>query len=223
MQPTFLPWPGYFAQINYSDKFIFYNTAQYVKSSWHNRNIIFSNNNPIFLTVPVAKGRLSKSIEETMLSNFDFHKRKIIFKILNSYPNSKFKNDLIDITNYLKNINTKYLGLLNIELIKYISFKIKLSTEFIELNNKSDFFISKDRNNKLLEILEKNNSNEYLCGPTGYTYINKNEFIQKKITPFILIHKELLPVNFSIVDLISKIGYISCKSYLEDQFTINKL
>ena len=76
MQPTFLPWPGYFAQINYSEKFIFYSSAQYVKSSWHNRNIIMSNNKPSLITMPIVKGNINKSIQNTKLFNYEFYKKK---------------------------------------------------------------------------------------------------------------------------------------------------
>ena len=43
MQPTFLPWPAYFALINYVDEFIFLDNVQFDKRSWQQRNFIISN------------------------------------------------------------------------------------------------------------------------------------------------------------------------------------
>ena len=38
MQPTFMPWAGYFALINYVDKFVFLNDVQFNTRSWQQRN-----------------------------------------------------------------------------------------------------------------------------------------------------------------------------------------
>ena len=43
MQPTYLPWSGYFNLIYNTDIFIFLDDAQYSKGSWHNRNLIINN------------------------------------------------------------------------------------------------------------------------------------------------------------------------------------
>ena len=40
LQPSYLPWIGYFDQINRSDVFIFYDDVQYDKHGWRNRNRI---------------------------------------------------------------------------------------------------------------------------------------------------------------------------------------
>ena len=38
-QPTFLPWCGYIALIDYVDEFIFLDDVQFEKRSWHQRNL----------------------------------------------------------------------------------------------------------------------------------------------------------------------------------------
>ena len=55
MQPTFLPWIGYFKLISEVDTFIFFDDAQYSKSSWHNRNRILVKNHINWLTLPIKK------------------------------------------------------------------------------------------------------------------------------------------------------------------------
>ena len=39
-QPTFFPWQGYFALIDYVDEFIFLDNVQFDKRSWQQRNYI---------------------------------------------------------------------------------------------------------------------------------------------------------------------------------------
>ena len=53
LQPSFLPWRGYFDLIKKSDKFIFYDHVQYDKNGWRNRNRIIINNKIKWLTIPI--------------------------------------------------------------------------------------------------------------------------------------------------------------------------
>lgn len=50
----FLQYLGLFRKIAKSDIFVVYDTAQYSKNDWHNRNKILTANGPEWLTVPVS-------------------------------------------------------------------------------------------------------------------------------------------------------------------------
>ena len=52
-QPTFLPWCGYIALIDYIDEFVFLDNVQFEKRSWHQRNYIKSKSGKLNLTIPV--------------------------------------------------------------------------------------------------------------------------------------------------------------------------
>ena len=69
-QPTFLPWQGYLALINYVDEFIILDDVQFDKRSWQQRNKIKQNNKELFLTIPVkSKGRYEQKINEVAINN----------------------------------------------------------------------------------------------------------------------------------------------------------
>lgn len=53
LQPGYLPWLGFFDQMNRSDVFVYYDDVQFDKNGWRNRNRIKSPNGPHWLTVPV--------------------------------------------------------------------------------------------------------------------------------------------------------------------------
>ena len=55
MQPTYLPWAGYFNLINQVDIFFFLDDAQFAKQSWHNRNRILRNNKEVLITISLKK------------------------------------------------------------------------------------------------------------------------------------------------------------------------
>ena len=68
MQPTYLPWTGYFELISKSEHFIFLNDAKFEKSSWVTRNQVIVAGKPCFLTVPTVGSRF-QSINEVMIQD----------------------------------------------------------------------------------------------------------------------------------------------------------
>ena len=53
LQPSYIPWRGYFGQIRTADLFIFYDDVQYDKHGWRNRNQIKTAQGKQWLTIPV--------------------------------------------------------------------------------------------------------------------------------------------------------------------------
>ncbi len=66
MQPTFLPWIGYFDLIDSADTFVFLDNVKLEKSSWQVRNRIRSAQGELMLSAPVLtpQGRLNTTIAE---------------------------------------------------------------------------------------------------------------------------------------------------------------
>ncbi len=63
MQPTFLPWQGYFALIGMSDIFVFLDDAQFVRQSFHHRNRLFAARARVdWISLPVAHAGLPVSL-----------------------------------------------------------------------------------------------------------------------------------------------------------------
>ena len=55
MQPSFLPWIGFFDMADLSENIVFLNDVDYSKNSWHNRNQIRTKNGLEWITIPVEK------------------------------------------------------------------------------------------------------------------------------------------------------------------------
>jgi len=54
LQPSYIPWRGYFHQIQKADVFVFYDCVQYDEHGWRNRNRIKTANGLQWLTIPVV-------------------------------------------------------------------------------------------------------------------------------------------------------------------------
>ena len=65
LQSNYIPWRGYFDIIGSVDEFLIYDSAQYTKNDWRNRNRIKTANGPTWLTIPVATaGRFHQPIAQ---------------------------------------------------------------------------------------------------------------------------------------------------------------
>src|SRR5687767_13941524 len=53
LQPSYLPWRGFFHLIEKADVFVHYDDAQYDKHGWRNRNRVKTANGTVWISVPV--------------------------------------------------------------------------------------------------------------------------------------------------------------------------
>ena len=93
IQPSFIPWRGYFDIINKSDIFVFYDHVQYDKNGLRNRNRILVKNQIKWLTLPVKKAKLGTKIKDIKIHNpkFELNKiKRIIYEAYNNHPNFNF-------------------------------------------------------------------------------------------------------------------------------------
>ena len=68
LQPTYLPWLGYFEMIGHSDVFVVFDHVQFERKSWQQRNKIKTANGAVSLTVPVQKMPRETKISEMKIS-----------------------------------------------------------------------------------------------------------------------------------------------------------
>ena len=93
-QPTFFPWQGYLALINFVDEFIFLDDVQFDKRSWQQRNKIKQINKELLLTIPViSKGKRDQKINEVKINNNTNFIEKHLKSISLSYKKCKYFSD----------------------------------------------------------------------------------------------------------------------------------
>ena len=118
MQPTYIPWIGYFDLIDKVDYFVFYDDVQVAKRSWQVRNKVKGSNGIQWLTLPIknTNKRDDLLINEAELDNNQNWLKKHLQTIKQNYIKSNYFDDvysfLVDIYD-----NKKLLHQLNKELI----------------------------------------------------------------------------------------------------------
>ena len=160
-QPTFLPWQGYFALIDYVDEFIFLDNVQFIKRDWMQRNKIKSNNKELMISVPVeTKGKRFQILSDVKINHNHYDCNKIIKTIHLNYSKSKFFDEYFSHIKEIFLSEKTLLCNLNISLIKLIAEKIGIKTKFLNSQN----LIEKEyeKIELLSQLSQKRKANEYI-------------------------------------------------------------
>ena len=102
MQPTFLPWLGYFELIRSSDVFVILDDAQYSKGSWGNRNKICIDNKEHLITVPIIKKKLGQTFLESEINDQVNWRKKLITTIEYNYRKHDYYKSIECLNHFFK-------------------------------------------------------------------------------------------------------------------------
>lgn len=171
MQPTFLPWLGYFALIHQVDDFVFLNNVQFSKQSWQCRNLINGPNGPVLLTLPVHRKPSFPLISDTRLviQNLEAEIVPRVQGCLGTAPYWQIVKDIIcqalaGASEGLQHVNTKSIS--QIASVLNIQTKFSLS---------SDIDIKQcEKEERLLAICKHLNADEYLSPIGAVSYLRQN-------------------------------------------------
>jgi hypothetical protein len=225
MQPTYLPWSGYFNLIYTTDIFIFLDDAQYSKGSWHNRNLIINNSKRTWITIPVKKHNLKTNLNKIYLYDLEKSKKEHINLLKQSYYRHPFYDSVEEIFNFFLTVKTNILSELNIILIKFICEKLFIKNKFIQ---SSDLEVkTQKRTDKLIGILKNFNVTEYLSPQGSMAYLLDDNFYNKteinlKFSNFKTreypqhYNKNSYFDKLSVIDVIANLGWSGAKDYIID-------
>ncbi len=172
MQPTFLPWVGYFDLIDSVDKFVFYDDVQFSKQSWQSRNKINTANGIIWLSVPVKKHNLSMNINEIEINSNSKWNSKLIKTIYYNYKNSDYFDEVYSFIEPMFTHLPSKLSDLSINIIIKIAIKLGVDTEFYKSSELNTNEVH--RESRLIEICNILDADAYLSTQGSSIYIESN-------------------------------------------------
>ena len=132
MQPTYLPWLGYFDLMDQCDLFVLLDTVQFERRSWQQRNRIKTAQGEGWLTVPVfSKGKRAQAIREVRIDrSTDFHAQHLE-TIRHAYRKAPFFDPPYhELANLLRTPQV-HLAELTIEVIGWFKQRLGITTELI--------------------------------------------------------------------------------------------
>jgi hypothetical protein len=181
LQPSYIPWRGYFDQIYQADVFVFFDNVQYDKRGWRNRNRIKTPHGTQWLTIPVhSKGAQTENIPINQIRiswdrawNEDHLKTikmayarapyfKVYAPLIEGFYSSHF-DFLADFTIETTITLTTELGITHPRFLR----SSKLGVPGSKTGNKTD---------RLIKLLKELGASTYITGPSAKEYIEQDKF-----------------------------------------------
>ena len=177
LQSNYIPWKGYFDLINWVDEFILYDTAQYTKNDWRNRNLVKSPAGPRWLTIPVAY-HFGQPIQDTKVSDPGWAKRHW-GTLVQYYSKAAGFADYSGIFEalYLSTVEP-HLSLINHRFLTEICRILGIRTR---ISWSKDYQLAGGQTERLVNLCLQAGASEYLSGPAAKNYLNEALFEQAGI------------------------------------------
>ena len=115
MQPYFLPYLGYFSLIKHTDEFILFDTVQFIRHGWIERNrILKPSNGWQYIMVPLKKHSRETLIKDIEINNDQQWKEKILAQLQHYKKQAPYFSNVIDILNEI--FSKKYTTIVDLNL-----------------------------------------------------------------------------------------------------------
>ncbi|MGA8538893.1 MAG: WbqC family protein [Terriglobales bacterium] len=133
MQPTYLPWIGYFDLLDQVDKFVLLDTVQFEDRSWQQRNRIKTPTGLLWLTVPVVfRGRAGQHIVDVEIRVADFWRKHLLAVELNYRRAPFFDRYYPVLSEFLRSASSSLrLAELTITLFRWLEEELGINTPVV--------------------------------------------------------------------------------------------
>jgi hypothetical protein len=177
LQPSYIPWRGYFDLVFQADVFVFYDDVQYDKHGWRNRNRVKTHQGPVWLSIPVFnKGAVSQHmlINQVEINNKQPWNSKHWRTLQQAYSKAPYFNRYADLLEGFYNDPPPMLADFNIEFSIALAGELGIHhTRFIR---SSELRVEGQKTDRLIAILKKLGADHYISGPSARDYIEPEKF-----------------------------------------------
>lgn len=172
IQSNYIPWKGYFDVINVVDEFFLYDTVQYTRRDWRNRNRIKTAQGPLWLTIPV-QGSRAQRICDVEISDPRWAQRH--WRTLSqAYARAPYFAEYRDeIEALYSGVEERTLSAVNERFIRALCGLLGITTPIARTAEDTE---REGKTEKLVAICVGAGATEYLCGPASRDYIEERRF-----------------------------------------------
>lgn len=212
LQPSYLPWSGYFAQMWRSEVFVLYDEVQYDKHGWRNRNRIKTPQGAQWLTVPVRlHGQGKPPVSEVRIDNTQPWARRHIQSLSQNYRKAPYYGDYIGPLVTLLARDWTHLVELDAAMLELLCELLGLHRQVVRA---SSLDIGGQGAERLIRICRHLGAQRFFEGAAGRDYIDPAMFAAAGITleyqdyvhpVYPQLHGEFVS-HLSVVDLLFNVG-----------------
>ncbi len=194
MQPTYLPWLGYFDLLDQADVFVLLDDVQFDKRSWQQRNRIKTPTGLTWLTVPThVKGRSRQRIIDVEIVDTVAFPRDHLRSIELNYRRTAHYVELADAfaDAMVAGAADRRLVELNCSMIAWIAERLGLAHELVR---SSTLATQGRRSERLFSICHAVGATTYLAPPGSREYLEEDRGAFTEAGIDVLVHAYEHPV-----------------------------
>lgn len=183
LQPSYIPWRGFFHQIQKADIFVFYDDVQYDKRGWRNRNKIKTPNGLKWLTIPVhSRGAQVHNIPINQIY-IDWNQEwnvSHLGMLTHFYRSAPFLDQYLPMLEKFYSRRDELLADFTIDFTKALATELGINhTKYIR---SSDLGVDGVKTERLLKILKLLGASHYISGPSAQGYLEEELLNEAGIT-----------------------------------------
>lgn len=182
LQPSYIPWRGYFDQIRRADTFIFYDDVQYDKHGWRNRNQIKTAQGKQWLTIPVHSAGVTHGIPIKDV-RIDWNRpwaHSHLKALTIAYSKAPFFKHYLPLVEWMYSREDEFIADFTIDTTVRLAQELGLSkTRFMRSSEVQG--ISGQGTERLIQILQQVGARHYISGPSARDYIQAEAFAEAGI------------------------------------------
>jgi hypothetical protein len=175
MQPYFLPYIGYFQLMTAVDKFLLLDDVNFINGGWINRNRIFVNGQPFWLTLPLSKASQNRLINEIEILGDQEWRRRTIRTVELAYKDARFAANILPLFQKLLSDASGSLSSVLFRQLRQIAQYIGIRT-IIEPTSANHPKQGRSGQDRILEICAREGATSYINLPGGRSLYDSKSF-----------------------------------------------
>jgi WbqC-like protein family len=179
LQPGYLPWLGYFDQMQQADIFVHLDDVSFDKHGWRNRNQVKGPKGASWLTVPILhSGRFGQSILDVEIDYRRDWQRKHLATLRQFYARAPFVETVIPQLIPLIERRWERLVDLDLAIVDWLASTLGITTPCFR---SSQLGIAGERSDRLLSLCQNFAATRYLSGSAARDYLDVDKFSEAGI------------------------------------------
>ena len=176
LQSNYIPWKGYFDLMAMADLFIVYDSVQYTKNDWRNRNILPTPSGPTWLTIPVVTaGRSDQRIHDAVIGDRRWARKhwQTVSQLLARRPSFASYRDVWE-SWWQEAESFELLHDVNVHFLRGLAGQLGVAAPIVD---DRQYRLAEDTpTGKLVQLCQAVRADRYATGPSGLNYLELHRF-----------------------------------------------
>ena len=181
-QPTFLPWLGWWDKLVRADVLVLLDDVQFSKKggTWMNRVRMLIGGEPRWVTMPVDRAYAgTRTVREMRIDESKPWRKKMLATIHGSYARAPFAAEVLPVVEEALGPGTDRVAELNEAAIRLFADRLGFDTS--KLVHQSEFGVSADGTQLLIELCRAVGGDTYLSGDGSEGYLENDAFAAAEV------------------------------------------